>query len=285
MPPRLVFLCLVWSALFGCRKSDPASPPVAPATANASAIHGSPAPSVQSDSIRPDSTASESTELYPLAGTKEIPPSVYQYHEALAQARRAPGKVDLPALWALERQASDELISDLEGLSVDDFARAETLMTWHSLCRDEVVFVAAALDSFLGFSRRKGNVSDTTYFAFMNGAHTGTGIWRWDEMVTDYSACQNLGSPDLFASLRRIAAIRTGPPTPYGAWLEDPAEGLREHIKWGVCSCVDHDSTLRDFEKELASFPKDLPVRGLLDSLHDTLRVPRPKDRYNCQPG
>ena len=127
----------------------------------------------------------------------------------------------------------------------------------------------------------RGTPSDTAYFSYFEAEEKG----GWKTQITDYSACDELGSPYLLSSLIGAERLLADSASPYRQRLPDPAREVRSSIEYGVCACGTAPAALRDFERNLARTPVPPSLRPLLDSLRAILCAPRPKDRFECSPG
>jgi len=210
-----------------------------------------------------------------------VPDVVLRYRTAWDKIRTTVGPVRIPEFWALADSSRDTLTRSMESFSPATFQRAESLMVWHSLSRSEVIAVSPVYDSFLALARRRGTPADTAYFAYF-AAQDKDG---WRTQVTDITACDELGSPNLFTSLMGAERLRTDPASPYRNRWPDPAKDVRESIEYGLCACGTSSATLRDFQQNLGLANSPASLRPLLDSLRAILRAPRSKDRFECRPG
>lgn len=220
------------------------------------------------------------TGLAPTDTVTHIPDVVWRYRAAWDQIHASMGPVRIPEFWALADTARYALIDSMEQFSEATFRRAESLMVWHDLGRTETVYASPVDDSFLVLARKRGTPYDTAYFAYLV-----SGVWGWKTPVTDYSACDEFGSPNLLTSLTKAERARADTASPYHKWFPDPAKDVRASMDYGLCACGKASATLHDFETNLSQAPIPATLRPLLDSLHAILRAPRPKDRFECSPG
>jgi hypothetical protein len=204
-----------------------------------------------------------------------------RYRAAWNKIRATEGPVRIPEFWVLADSARDSLMKTMESFSTATFEQAESLMAWHSLCRSEFVAATPMYDSFLALAHARGTPADTAYFAYF-AAQDKEG---WKTQVTDYSACDELGSSNLFTALVGAERLRADPASPYRDRWPDPAKDVRESIEYGLCACGTTPATLRDFERNLAQAHLPVSLRPLLDSLHSILSAPRSMDRFECRPG
>lgn len=210
-----------------------------------------------------------------------IPEVVLRYRAAWDSIHATQGPVRLPEFWDLADSAGWALQEPMEQFTEATFRRAESLMAWHTLQRIETVGASPVYDSFLALARARGTPYDTAYFAYLVAEeHAG-----WKTQVTDYSACDELGSPNLLTSLAGAERLRADTASPYRNRLPDPAGDLRSSIGYGLCACGKAPVTLHDFERNLAKAHPSATLRPLLDSLRAILRAPRSNDRFECSPG
>jgi len=218
-----------------------------------STTHEVPPPAVPS--VAPAASASNPLPMPDTSRTYQIPPdtitripdAVWRYRSAWDEIRATQDPVQLPEFWALADSARDALQETMEQFTEATFLRAESLMAWHTLQRIETVGASPVYDSFLALARTRGTPFDTSYFAYLVAEQQG----RWKTQVTDYSACDELGSPNLLTSLVGAERLHADTATPYRNQLPDPAGDLRSSIGYGLCACGKAPATLRDFERNL----------------------------------
>jgi hypothetical protein len=271
---RFLALAVLGTLLLGsCRTrstANEAPPPAVPSAA--------PAANVPNPLPMPDT--SRAYQIPPDTIT-HIPDVVWRYRSAWDTIHATRGPVRLPEFWDLADSAGNALAPVMEQFTEATFHRAESLMVWHDLGRTETVYASPVYDSFLTLARMRGTPYDTAYFSYF-AAEEKHG---WKTQVTDYSACDELGSPYLFSSLIGAERLRSDSASPYRNRLADPAQDLRESLEYGLCACGMAPTTLRAFERNLSQVHLPPSLRPLLDSLRAILRAPRPNDRFECTPG
>ena len=221
----------------------------------------------------------------PLDTITTIPDVVLRYRTAWDTIHATRGPVRIPEFWGLADSAGYALQETMEQFTEATFQRAESLMVWHTLQRIETVGASPVYDSFLALARTRGTPFDTAYFAYLVAEGGGDGKEGWTSPISDFQACDELGSPHLLTSLTGAEYLRTDSATPYRKSLPDPARDVRQSIEYGLCACGKAPATLRDFERNLALAHPPASLRPLLDSLRAILRAPRSKDRFECGPG
>lgn len=271
---RILALAVLGTLLLcSCRTRSTANDPTPSAVANTTPVGNTSDPLPSPDTSRANQIVQDTI--------THIPEVVWRYRTAWDRIHATQGPVRLPEFWALADSASKALIPTMEQFTEATFQRAESLMVWHNIERIEILSASPVYDSFLTLARVRGTPSDTAYFSYFATEEKG----GWKTQVTDYSACDELGSPNLLTSLVGAERLRADSANPYRNRLPDPAGDLRSSIGYGLCTCGKAPATLRNFAKNRSQVAVPPSLRPLLDSLGAILRAPRSNDRFECSPG